>query len=79
MTAASKRQGGTSFFSSHPSGPDRTRRLQANIPRVEGLYRQGRGSGAATPAAVPASPAPVPAPGGEPRFDTPVGRTIDAR
>ena len=79
MTAASQRQGGTSFFSSHPSGPDRTRRLQANIPRVEGLYRQGRGSGAATPAAVPASPAPVPAPGGEPRFDTPVGRTIDAR
>jgi Zn-dependent protease with chaperone function len=32
--------GGTAFLSDHPSGPDRLRRLQENIPRVEGLYRQ---------------------------------------
>ena len=74
MTAASQRQGGTSFFSSHPSGPDRTRRLQDSIPRVEGLYRQARRGAAAAPA-----PTQVPAPSGEPRFDTPVGRTMDAR
>ena len=74
MTAASQRQGGTSFFSSHPSGPDRTRRLQDSIPRVEGLYRQARRGAPAAPA-----PTQVPAPSGEPRFDTPVGRTMDAR
>ncbi|MBC5785660.1 M48 family metallopeptidase [Ramlibacter sp. USB13] len=28
------------FLSTHPTGPDRMRRLQENIPRVEGLYRQ---------------------------------------
>jgi len=32
--------GSTSFLSTHPSGPDRMRRLQENIPRVEGLYQQ---------------------------------------
>lgn len=32
--------GGSAFLSDHPSGPDRLRRLQDNIPRVEGLYRQ---------------------------------------
>jgi Zn-dependent protease with chaperone function len=32
--------GGPSFLSTHPSGPDRMRRLAENIPRVEGLYRQ---------------------------------------
>ena len=74
MTAASQRQGGTSFFSSHPSGPDRTRRLQDSIPRVEGLYRKARRGAAVAPA-----PTQVPAPSGEPRFDTPVGRTMDAR
>ncbi len=29
-----------SFLSTHPSGTDRMRRLQENIPRVEGLYQQ---------------------------------------
>jgi Zn-dependent protease with chaperone function len=32
--------GGPAFLSTHPTGPDRTRRLQDNIPRVEALYRQ---------------------------------------
>jgi Zn-dependent protease with chaperone function len=34
---------GTAFLSSHPSGPERMRRLQENIPRVEGLYQQASG------------------------------------
>jgi Zn-dependent protease with chaperone function len=38
MSRASGGNGG--FLSTHPSGPDRTRRLQESIPRVEGLYRQ---------------------------------------
>jgi predicted Zn-dependent protease len=36
--------GGPGFLSTHPSGPDRTRRLAENIPRVEGLYRQAMGN-----------------------------------
>jgi predicted Zn-dependent protease len=40
MGRASGNQGGFAFLSTHPTGPDRTRRLQENIPRVEGLYRQ---------------------------------------
>lgn len=28
------------FLSTHPSGPDRMRRLEQNVPRVEGLYQQ---------------------------------------
>ena len=31
---------GFAFLSTHPSGPDRMRRLEDNVPRVEGLYRQ---------------------------------------
>jgi predicted Zn-dependent protease len=31
---------GFAFLSTHPSGPDRMRRLEQSIPRVEGLYRQ---------------------------------------
>lgn len=31
-----------SFLSTHPSGPERIRELQANIPRVAGLYEQAR-------------------------------------
>ena len=34
--------GGPGFLSTHPSGPDRTQRLRANIPRVDALYRQAR-------------------------------------
>ncbi len=67
MMAASRRQGGSSFLSSHPSGPERIRQLQANIPRVQGLYQQARRG----------QPAGAPPP--SPRHDTPVGRAIGAR
>ena len=33
---------GLSFLSTHPSGPERIRELQHNVPKVEGLYRQAR-------------------------------------
>ena len=36
--------GGPAFLSTHPSGPDRMRRLAENVPRVEGLYRQSMGN-----------------------------------
>ncbi len=35
-------QGGIAFLSTHPSGPERIRELQSNVPRVEGLYEQAR-------------------------------------
>ncbi|QTD45170.1 M48 family metallopeptidase [Ottowia testudinis] len=75
MSAASQRQGGTSFLSTHPSGPDRIRQLQANVPRVEGLYRQAQRGGSAAPA-TPAAPVGVTAPGPAPDYQTPVGRAI---
>ena len=31
-----------SFLSTHPSGPERIRQLQANVPKVQGLYEQAR-------------------------------------
>ncbi|MBK6005484.1 M48 family metallopeptidase [Ramlibacter ginsenosidimutans] len=40
MDRAAGAGGGMAFLSTHPSGPDRMRRLKENIPRVEGLYRQ---------------------------------------
>jgi predicted Zn-dependent protease len=40
MARASSGSGGPAFLSTHPSGPDRLRRLADNIPRVESLYRQ---------------------------------------
>ena len=36
-------RGGPSFLSTHPSGPQRIQELQANVPKVQGLYRQARG------------------------------------
>jgi predicted Zn-dependent protease len=42
MAAASKNQGGLSFLSTHPSGPDRIKVLEANVPKVEGLYKAAR-------------------------------------
>ena len=33
---------GLSFLSTHPSGPERVRELQRNVPRVQGLYEQAR-------------------------------------
>ena len=34
--------GGPSFLSTHPSGPDRIQQLQANVPKVQGLYQRAR-------------------------------------
>ena len=44
MGEASKSGAGLSFLSTHPSGPDRIAKLQANVPKVEGLYRAARRS-----------------------------------
>lgn len=33
---------GLNFLSTHPSGPQRIRQLQANVPKVQGLYEQAR-------------------------------------
>ncbi len=35
--------GGPSFLSTHPSGPARIQQLQANVPKVQGLYQRSRG------------------------------------
>ncbi|MES2398677.1 MAG: M48 family metallopeptidase [Pseudomonadota bacterium] len=35
--------GGPSFLSTHPSGPQRIQQLQANVPKVMGLYQRARG------------------------------------
>jgi predicted Zn-dependent protease len=40
MGQATGGPGGPAFLSTHPTGPDRMRRLQENIPRVRGLYQQ---------------------------------------
>jgi Zn-dependent protease with chaperone function len=37
--------GGPGFLSTHPSGPNRIRELQANVPKVQGLYEQARRGG----------------------------------
>lgn len=42
MGEATKSQGGPAFLSTHPSGPDRIRELEQNVPRVEGLYRAAK-------------------------------------
>jgi predicted Zn-dependent protease len=40
MEKAEAGAGGPGFLSTHPSGPDRIKRLQANVPRVRALYQQ---------------------------------------
>ncbi len=35
-------EGGIGFLSTHPTGPDRIRQLEGNVPRVTGLYEQAR-------------------------------------
>lgn len=40
--SASSESGSLSFLSTHPTGPDRIRNLQANIPKVEGLYQSAK-------------------------------------
>jgi Zn-dependent protease with chaperone function len=34
---------GLNFLSTHPSGPERIQQLQANVPKVQGLYLRARG------------------------------------
>jgi Zn-dependent protease with chaperone function len=34
--------GGPAFLSTHPTGPDRIQQLQANVPKVQGLYEQAK-------------------------------------
>lgn len=41
MTAASG-EGGPAFLSTHPSGPERIRQLESNVPKVLPLYQQAR-------------------------------------
>ena len=43
MAQAGGGAGGPSFLSTHPSGPDRIQKLQANVPKVQGLYQRARG------------------------------------
>jgi predicted Zn-dependent protease len=43
MAKASGNNGNLAFLSTHPSGPDRIKRLQENVPKVDGLYRQASG------------------------------------
>ena len=45
MAAASGGKGGLAFMSTHPSGPDRIRELEANAPKVQALYEQARKGG----------------------------------
>ena len=44
MTAAGGGSG-PAFLSTHPSGPERIRELQDNVPKVEALYQQARRGG----------------------------------
>ena len=34
--------GGPAFLSTHPTGPERIQQLQANVPKVQGLFEQAR-------------------------------------
>ncbi len=43
MGQAGGAAGGPSFLSTHPSGPQRIQQLQANVPKVMGLYQRARG------------------------------------
>ena len=45
MAAANGGKGPPGFLSTHPTGPDRIKRLEANLPKVQGLYQQGRQPG----------------------------------
>jgi predicted Zn-dependent protease len=40
MGKAAGAGGGPGFLSTHPTGPDRIKRLQQNVPKVKGLYQQ---------------------------------------
>jgi Zn-dependent protease with chaperone function len=40
MMAANGGKSGIGFLSTHPTGPDRIKQLEANLPKVQGLYQQ---------------------------------------
>ena len=42
MGKATGGSGGIAFLSTHPSGQERIRELQQNVPKVQGLYQQSR-------------------------------------
>jgi len=42
MGQASGGAGGPGFLSTHPTGPDRIRELEANVPKVRALYEKSR-------------------------------------
>jgi predicted Zn-dependent protease len=44
MSRASGDKTGPAFLSTHPTGPDRITRLRENVPKVQALYEQARGS-----------------------------------
>ena len=39
---AANGQGGPGFLSTHPTGPDRIKQLEANVPKVQTLYAQAK-------------------------------------
>ena len=43
--ATGSKQGGLAFLSTHPSGPERIRELESNVPKVQGLYAAARRGG----------------------------------
>jgi Zn-dependent protease with chaperone function len=45
MGQATGGKDGLAFLSTHPSGPDRIRELQQNVPKVQGLYEAARQNG----------------------------------
>ncbi len=42
MMAANGGKGGPGFLSTHPTGPDRIKQLEANVPKVQALYQQAK-------------------------------------
>ena len=40
--ATANKGSGPAFLSTHPSGPNRIKELQANVPKVQGLYERAR-------------------------------------
>jgi predicted Zn-dependent protease len=44
MAAANGGNGPPGFLSTHPTGPDRIKQLEANLPKVQGLYEQAKNS-----------------------------------
>jgi Zn-dependent protease with chaperone function len=45
MGQATGGKDGLAFLSTHPSGPDRIRELQQNVPKVTALYDAARQNG----------------------------------